>query len=98
MDEKYFIGRLIYRLFLLSWFFAILWVKGYLWWLLAIAVLLFVGSVLVSTPFSVRAVDESKPEMPAAKRRRWTTKMSEDDDDTWREPKPSQPTPRTKRS
>jgi len=40
MNDSPFISRLVYRLFLLSWIFAVLWVKEYLWWTFTIAGLL----------------------------------------------------------
>jgi hypothetical protein len=40
MNDSPFISRLVYRLFLLSWIFAVLWVKEYFWWTFTIAALL----------------------------------------------------------
>jgi hypothetical protein len=41
---------MIYRIFLLSLIAAVLWVKGYLWWVFGIAVFLFVLNIFVNLP------------------------------------------------
>lgn len=57
------ISRLIIQLFYISVIFAVLWVKGYLWWIFGIALFLYVVHILVNVPLIHRApVDEDEDE------------------------------------
>jgi hypothetical protein len=47
MNDSVSIVNFVYRSFLLSWIFAVLWVKEYLWWTFTIAGLLLVFDVIV---------------------------------------------------
>lgn len=52
------IAGMIYRIFLLSLIVAVLWVKGYLWWVFGIAVVLFMAHVFVNLPIGPRHRDD----------------------------------------
>jgi len=52
------IAGLINRLFLLSLIVAVLWVKGYLWWIFGIAILLYLIDAFMNRPIGFRRVDE----------------------------------------
>ncbi len=43
---------MLYRIFLLSLIVAVLWVKGYLWWVFGIALGLFMLHVFVNLPIA----------------------------------------------
>jgi len=58
MNSGRIIAGLIYRLFLLSLVVAVLWVKGYLWWIFGIAIFLFLVHVFMNLPFGVRRDEE----------------------------------------
>ena len=63
MQNARIIARLIYQLFLLSLIVAVLWVKGYLWWVFGIAIVLFVIQVFASLPVGrIRPIDEEDDE------------------------------------
>src|SRR5215471_8437713 len=55
MKKKLDLGLWIYRLFLLSVMFAVLWVKGYLWWAFGIALILYLADTIVFPFLSVAA-------------------------------------------
>ncbi len=48
------IAGMSYRIFLLSLIVAVLWVKGYLWWVFGIAIVLFTLHVFANLPIGVR--------------------------------------------
>jgi len=52
------IAGMIYRIFLLSLIVAVLWVKGYLWWVFGIAIVLFMIHVFVNLPIGRQTEDE----------------------------------------
>ncbi len=56
------ITTLIYRLFLLSLIVAVLWVKGYLWWILGIAIFLYLLNGFMNLPIGFRRGDEEDEE------------------------------------
>jgi len=58
MSNARIIAGLIYRLFLLSLIVAVLWVKGYLWWIFAIAILLYLIDGLMNLPIGLRRGDD----------------------------------------
>jgi hypothetical protein len=64
MKNKLNIGTWIYRLFLLSLIFGVLWVKGYLWWVFSIALLLYLWEMLVLPFLSVASQYSSRPSLP----------------------------------
>jgi membrane protein implicated in regulation of membrane protease activity len=49
---------MIYRIFLLSLIVAVLWVKGYLWWVFGIAIVLFTINMVVNLPLGRRIADD----------------------------------------
>jgi membrane protein implicated in regulation of membrane protease activity len=51
------IAGMLYRIFLLSLIVAVLWVKGYLWWVFGVASVLFVIHVFVNLPIGRRTAD-----------------------------------------
>lgn len=72
------LGRLFYRIFLLSILFGILWVKGYLWTVFIIALLLYLFETIVKPIAEMEAARkldlDSKPEPPPRRgggRTRW---------------------------
>jgi hypothetical protein len=108
------ISTLVYRLFLLSWIFAVLWVKEYLWWTFTLAALLLLLSeiilptvALAKTLNSDPAVPRSNP-VPSTKSDPMVPRSNPvpstgggDDDgdpDVWREPKPPRSSSRTKKT
>jgi len=56
------IAGVIYRIFLLSLIVLVLWVKGYLWWIFGIAVILFLIHVFVNLPIGRRIEDDDSDE------------------------------------
>jgi len=56
------IAGLINRLFLLSLIVAVLWVKGYLWWIFGIAILLYLVDAILNLPLGLRRVDDDDSE------------------------------------
>jgi len=54
------IASLINRLFLLSLIVAVLWVKGYLWWILGIAVFLYLLELFINLPIVPRRFVEDE--------------------------------------
>jgi hypothetical protein len=88
---------LIYRLFLLSWILAVLWVKGYLWWIFAVSVIALIASLLVD-------ISRAAANAPAPQRARTLPKRrfssggnaEEPVDGSWREPMPPRSVPRSK--
>jgi hypothetical protein len=99
MNDSPFISRLVYRLFLLSWIFAVLWVKEYLWWTFTIAALLLVLSeiILPIAAFS-KTIDSTPTASPSAPMPSSGGSVDTGDPDVWREPKPPRSSPRTKKS
>ena len=72
------LGRRLYRMFLLSILFAVLWVKGYLWSAFLLALLLYVWDAMVVPVLTMEAARSreteppSRPEPPSLpKRTRW---------------------------
>jgi hypothetical protein len=57
------IVQLLYRIFLLSLIFGVLWVKGYLWWVFGVAILLYVMDIALNLPIGrIREIDDSSDE------------------------------------
>ncbi|MGO9469502.1 MAG: hypothetical protein ACLQIB_08670 [Isosphaeraceae bacterium] len=56
------IATLLYRIFLLSLIAAVLWVKGYLWWILGIAVFLYLLNAFMNLPIGFRREDDEDDE------------------------------------
>ena len=101
--------NLIYRLFLLSIMFGVLWVKEYLWWAFSIALLLylldtfFIPLLMVATsmPRERPEVRWTKPPRPAksasaAKTDEVEASPPPSGADDFREPMPSRSSPRRK--
>ena len=57
----------VYRIFLLSLIAAVLWVKGYLWWVFGIAVFLFLLNAFMNLPIGFRREDDEDDEDEDAK-------------------------------
>jgi hypothetical protein len=88
----------MYRLFLVSWIFAVLWVKGYLWWVFGIAALLFVLEMVKALASSSRSGGDFRPAAPRSHGRASSTNSrDEEDNDFWREPRPPRSAPQTKK-
>jgi hypothetical protein len=91
------VTNLIYRLFLSSWLFAVLWVKGYLWCIFAISLLLIVADRFFA--LQLQAAKAARPR-PAKSRTQPTGRRTKSTDEggqtSWREPRPqwSAPTAR----
>ena len=81
------ISSLIYRLFLLSWILSVLWVKGYLWWIFGVSIVLFVAHLRMSVSISSTPATTAPPR-PATKRSS-AKRSAEESGNSWREPLPS---------
>ncbi|SRR5579883_657214 len=96
MKKKLDLGPWIYRLFLLSVLFAVLWVKGYLWWLFGIALVLYLAETLIFPFLSVAA---SLPAGPTVRPRKPRSAPQTDapgfaaGGEDFREPRPSRSSP-----
>ena len=89
---------LIYRLFLFSWIFTVLWVKGYLWWLFAVAAILLLVDMLVTTSiYSKNASPAQSAKSPSKRRASDAKEPDEGGEFSWREPKPPWSAPSTKK-
>ena len=90
------LGPWIYRLFLLSVLFAVLWVKDHLWWVFGIALILFLAETVV---FPLLSVAVSMPVVPPARPRRSKAAPQTGasgpapGEDDFREPRPSRSSP-----
>jgi len=85
--------NLIYRLFLFSWIFAVLWVKGYLWSLFGLMVFLVLLDLFLTAQFYGAEARESPSAKRPARRKASSTQDPEDgDDNSWREPRPPRST------
>jgi hypothetical protein len=93
MGDSPFIARLLYRVFLLSWIFAVLWVKEYLWWTFTIAALLLLLTEVVLPMVALsKAIDSGSNPIPSS------SGVDQGDPDIWREPKPPRSSSRSKKS
>jgi hypothetical protein len=61
------LGRRLYRIFLLSILFGVLWVKGYLWTAFVIALLLYLYDAIVIPALTVRPIEIAELEEEADK-------------------------------
>jgi hypothetical protein len=89
--------NLVYRLFLLSWIFAVLWVKEYLWWAFSIAALLLLWDGIILPMIAISRSMNSEPNVPSQSMPSGGS-SDEGDPDVWREPKPPRSSSRTKKS
>jgi hypothetical protein len=69
IDDRSGLGKVLYRMFLLSTLFAVLWSKGYLWTIFIIALLFwlydtFVIGALIAQPIGPSEADASPPPDP----------------------------------
>src|SRR5438046_7947492 len=64
MNDQLNIGTRIYRLFLLSLIFGVLWVKGYLWWVFSIALLLYLSDTFLMLFVSAASEYSRQPSRP----------------------------------
>ena len=96
MKNKLDLGPWIYRLFLLSFLFAVLWVKGYLWWVFGIALVLFLADTVVfpllSVAVSMSALPVARARRPKASSQAGASGPAAGGED-FREPKPSRSSP-----
>jgi hypothetical protein len=66
------LGRRLYRMFLLSILFGVLWVKQYLWTAFVFALLLYVLDTIVLPALAMEAARVADPEPPSRpERSRW---------------------------
>jgi hypothetical protein len=97
MTKSQQVTNLIYRLFLSSWLFAVLWVKGYVWCIFAITALLIPADRFVSLQLDAARANRSqaaKPRSrPGGKR---PTSADTVGESSWREPKPQWSAPTAK--
>lgn len=104
-------GTHIYRLFLLSIVFGVLWVKGYLWWAFTMALLLFLGDTCISPMLRIAASmspDDSAPRRAKSPRQTIPPSPARTNEDAassparggddFREPMPGRSAPRRKGS
>jgi membrane-bound metal-dependent hydrolase YbcI (DUF457 family) len=99
MNDSPFISRLVYRLFLLSWIFAVLWVKEYLWWTFTLAGLLLLLSEIILPMAALSGTNDSKPMVsPSNPTPSSSGSVDDGDPDVWREPKPPRSSSRSKKS
>jgi hypothetical protein len=61
-EEPFGVGRRLYRIFLLSVLFAVLWVKGYLWSAFILALLLYLYDTIVIPALTARPIEIADPE------------------------------------
>jgi hypothetical protein len=69
------LGHRLYRMFLLSILFAVLWVKGYLWSAFLLALLLLIWDAVVVPVLATEAArsrDPDPPSRPERTRWKWT--------------------------
>src|SRR5204863_8197885 len=112
MNDQLNIGTRIYRLFLLSLIFGVLWVKGYLWWVFSIALLLYLSDTFLF-PMISAASEYSRPSSGPQRMPSWAAEQRSagpparppadaenpsGGDDDFREPKPSRSAPRRRGS
>jgi hypothetical protein len=72
------LGRRLYRLFLLSILFGVLWVKGYLWTSFIFALLLYLYDAIILPSLATQSIELPDVEPPSRRERsRW--KWSPDD-------------------
>jgi hypothetical protein len=65
-------GRRLYRLFLLSILFGVLWVKGYLWSVFILALLMYLFDAFILTVMASQTIEIPDVEPPPRRgRRRW---------------------------
>jgi hypothetical protein len=92
------ISNLVYRVFLLAWIFAVLWVKEYFWWTFTIATLLFLTDVMIlpmivgSRTFEIRPPTGAPSPIPSS------GSGDGSEPDVWREPKPPRSSTRSKKT
>jgi hypothetical protein len=99
MNESSPISNLVYRLFLLSWILAVLWVKEYLWWAFTIAAFLLLLDGIILPMIAVSRTINSNPlESPPKSMPSISGNVDEGEPDVWREPKPPRSSSRTKKS
>jgi hypothetical protein len=66
------LGRRLYRLFLLSILFGVIWVKGYLWSAFVIALVLYLFDVVVIPARATETIEIPDVEPPSRRERsRW---------------------------
>jgi hypothetical protein len=58
MYDTQVLAGVIYRVFLLSLIVAVLWAKGYLWWVFGIAIFLYAFNIIASFPIVRRDATE----------------------------------------
>jgi hypothetical protein len=89
MDDLRLVTKMFYRLFILSWILAVLWVKGYLWWVFAVAAALLLVDVLVRMSPPPTNPSRSQPAKSSSKRKASNAEEpAVGADFSWREPKP----------
>ena len=62
-------GRRLYRLFLLSVLFGVLWAKGYLWSIFVLAILLYLYDTIVIPALTAQTINIPDAERPSRRGR-----------------------------
>ena len=98
MNDLISLSNLVYRVFLLAWIFAVLWVKEYLWWTFTIATLLFLIDVVVLPMIAVSRAFETRQSTAAPNPIPSSGSGDGTEPDVWREPKPPRSSTRSKKT
>jgi hypothetical protein len=89
MTKVQLVTNLIYRLFLTSWLFAVLWMKGYLWCIFMLSALLILADRLFAMQLQAAKANRPQPAKSRAQPNgRRTKSKDEGGEPSWREPKP----------
>jgi hypothetical protein len=98
MSKAQHITNLIYRIFLCSWLFAVLWVKGYLWCIFIITALLILADrFFFSLQLEAAKANRAQAGRPRSKQSGRRPKSADTDSEpSWREPKPQWSAPPAK--
>jgi hypothetical protein len=92
MDNSQILIRTISRAFILSWIFAVLWVKEYFWGIFSVAIVLYVWNEVTFVLASLRRIDFPQPTASTG------ATAADEDPDVWREPKPPKSSTRARKS
>jgi hypothetical protein len=97
MTKVQLVTNLIYRLFLTSWFFAVLWMKGYLWCIFMLSALLILADRLFAMQLQAAKGNRPQAASPRSKPSGRRPKNADSGDEpSWREPKPQWSPPAAK--
>jgi hypothetical protein len=97
MTKVQLVTNLIYRLFLTSWLFAVLWMKGYLWCIFMLSALLILVDRLFAMQLQAAKANRPQAARPRSKPSGRRPKNADSGDEpSWREPKPQWSPPAAK--